>query len=130
MSSPLQRLIDLSLGTNFPYEGDFRVDGNVLGQFPPGTKVLSARRSATSAWTVTARLQLALPDPGASTQDVFLKSAPLARGAQMMRGEFHAMFAFYEVAPDFVPRPHSWGRYALDGELEAYFLLLEFVEFL
>lgn len=131
MSSPLQRLADLSFGTNSPYEGDFRVDDNVLGQFPPGTKVLSARRYATSAWTVTARLRLALPDGlEASKQlDLFLKSAPLARGAQMMRGEFHAMAAFYEVAPDFVPKPHAWGRYALDGELEAYFLLLEFVDF-
>lgn len=125
MSNPLQTLIDISSGTKFPYEGDFRVDDNVLAEFPPGTQVVMARRYATSAWTVTAHLHMELPD--GSEQEFLLKSAPLALGGQMMQGEFHAISEFYKFAPDFVPRPHSWGRYALE-DFEAYFLLLEYIE--
>lgn len=125
MSSPLQNLIDISFGANYPYEGDFRVDDNVLAKFPKGTKTLMARRYATSAWTVTAHLHLELPD--GSEEEYFLKSAPLAAGGQMMEGEFHATSEMYKWAPDFVPRPHSWGRYALQ-DFEAYFLLLEYIE--
>lgn len=126
MSSPLQNLIDISFGSNYSYEGDFRVDDNVLAHFPPGTKVLMARRYATSAWTVTAHLHLALPT--GSEEEYFLKSAPLALGGQMMQGEFHALAELYKWAPDFVPKPHSWGRYAHPPDLEAYFLLLEYID--
>ncbi|KAJ4405277.1 hypothetical protein N0V82_010349 [Gnomoniopsis sp. IMI 355080] len=125
MSNPLQSLIDVSFGGDFPYEGDFRVDKNVLAQFPEGTRILMASRYATSAWTVTARLHLEMPD--GTDEEYFLKSAPLALGGQMMQGEFHSISEFYKFAPDFVPKPHSWGRYALDG-FEAYFLLLEYIE--
>lgn len=125
MNNPLQGLIDISFGTNYSYEGDFRVDDNVLAKFPNGTRVVMARRYATSAWTVTAHLHLELPD--GSEQEYFLKSAPLERGCQMMQGEFHAISEFYKVAPDFVPKPHSWGKYALEDS-EAYFLLLEYIE--
>lgn len=125
MAIPLQTLIDRSFGTGFLHEGDFYVDKNVLAKFPEGTTVTMAHRYATSAWTVTARLHLRLPD---GREDVFLlKSAPLVLGGQMMEGEFYAMSEFYKFAPDFVPKPHSWGKYASE-DFEAYFLLLEYLE--
>lgn len=105
MSDSLQNLIDISFGTDCPYEGDFRVDDNVWGKFTNGTKMIMARRYATSAWTVTAHLHLALPD--GSEDDFFLKSAPSALGGQMLQHEFHAIAEFYKFAPDFVPKPHS-----------------------
>ena len=89
MSEALQALIDVSRGHNMPYDGDFRVDNNVLRSFPEGTKVITASRFGTSAWTVTARLHLLLPD--GTEQRYFLKSAPEAHGRTLMEGEFYAM---------------------------------------
>lgn len=123
--NPLQTLIDRSFGANFSYQGDFRVDENVLAKFPSGTKVVMANRYATSSWTVTARIHLEMPD--GSEEIYFLKSAPLALGGTMMQGEFHVMSEFHKFAPDFVPKPQSWGRYSF-RDFEAYFLILEYLD--
>lgn len=121
----LQSLIDNSRTEAPPYEGNFRVDNNVLKKFPQGTKVLSAHRFGTSAWTVTARLHLQLPEN--KEERYFLKSAPEGHGRTLMEGEFNAMSELYKWAPYLVPKPHSWGRYELD-EPEAYFFLSEYVD--
>ena len=42
--------------------GDFPLDQNVMANFPPGTKVLSAEKYGSSAWTVTARVSVELSD--------------------------------------------------------------------
>lgn len=123
--NPLQALIDRSFGTGFPYQGDFRVDENVLAKFPSGTTVIMANRYATSSWTVTARIHLEMPD--GSEEIYFLKSAPLALGGQMMQGEFHVMSEFHKFSPEFVPKPQSWGRYSSQN-FEAYFLILQYLD--
>ncbi|KAI1178950.1 Fructosamine kinase-domain-containing protein [Nemania sp. FL0916] len=125
MNAALQSLIDNSHGTSFSYPGDFRVDDNVLKEFPDETQILSANRFGTSAWTVTARLHLKLPD--GSEQRVFLKSAPGSHGHTLMEGEFHAMTELYNWDPDFVPKPLAFGQYAAD-EPEAYFFLAQYID--
>ena len=46
----------------------------------------------------------------------------------MCEGEFESLKAIYAVAPDFVPKPHAWGKYEkTDAEdRDTYFLLAEF----
>ena len=104
---------------------DFAVDENVLAKFPVGTKVLSASRFGTSAWTVTAKLHLRLPD--GVEERYFMKRAPDEHGRVLLEGEFHSMSELYKWAPDFVPKPHSFGKCASE-EPEAYFFLSQYVE--
>jgi fructosamine-3-kinase len=125
MSKALQALIDSSRGTDLSYDGDFRIDNNVLAKFPKGTKLVSANRYGTSAWTVTARFELKLPD--GSEEKYFLKSAPEEHGRILMEGEFNAMSELYKWAPDLVPKPHSWGHYELENP-KASFFLAQYIE--
>lgn len=125
MSSPVEPLVDRSRGILLPFAGDFRVDDNVIAKFPDGTKVISAKRFGTSAWTVTARLHLELPS--GSEEQYFLKSAPGDDGRTLMEGEFNAMSEIHKWGPDLVPKPHSWGKYAIE-DLEAYFFIAEFID--
>ncbi|KAI2467413.1 Fructosamine kinase-domain-containing protein [Annulohypoxylon bovei var. microspora] len=109
MDTTLQALIDYSQGASLPFTEEFRVDDNVLSKFPKNTKVLSARLVVFSEeW-------------------YFLKSAPENHGRRMMEGEFCAMSEIYKWAPDLVPKPHSWGKYATK-DLDAYFFLSEYVD--
>ncbi|KAI0913074.1 Fructosamine kinase-domain-containing protein [Ustulina deusta] len=124
MNTALQFLIDSSYGHSLPYPGDFRVDDNVLAQFPSETQILSAKRLQKSAWSVTAHLHLRLPD--GSEQRVLLKSAPGVHGQTMMEGEFKAMSEIYKWAQDLVPKPLAFGQYAA-MDPEAYFFLSEAV---
>ncbi|KAL1801223.1 hypothetical protein ACET3X_001565 [Alternaria dauci] len=125
MESSLQTLIGKSRADNPSYDGDFRVDDNVLEKFPKGAKVLSAHRFGASTWTVTARLHLLLPD--ATEERIFLKSAPEKHGRTLIEGEFNAMSELHKWAPCLVPKPHSWGRYKSE-EPEAYFFLSEYID--
>ncbi|KAI0803793.1 Fructosamine kinase-domain-containing protein [Xylaria sp. FL0064] len=125
MNAGLQSLIDSSHGDSFPYPGDFRVDDNVLAQFPAGTQILSANRLPKSEWSVAARLHLKVP--GGSEQQVFLKSAPGSHGRTQMEGEYNAMAEIYKWAPDLVPKPLAFGQYATTNP-EAYFFLSEYVK--
>ncbi|PTB37377.1 hypothetical protein M441DRAFT_40114 [Trichoderma asperellum CBS 433.97] len=125
MDRGLPSLIESSRAISQPYNGNFRVDDNVLAKFPDGTTVLSADSFGTSAWTVTARLHLKLPD--GSEERYFLKSAPEDHGRTLMEGEFNAMSEIYKWAPDLVPKPHSWGEYALKKP-EAYFFLSQYID--
>ena len=105
--------------------GDFPLDENVLANFPNGTKVLSASRSGTSAWTITARINVELPD-GVHTR-YFLKCAAEDRGRVMMEGEYNAMSELYKTMPSFVPKPISWGRYHV-GNPDTYYFLSDFID--
>ncbi|KAJ3580322.1 hypothetical protein NPX13_g233 [Xylaria arbuscula] len=107
------------------HPGDFHVDDNVLRQFPAKTQVLSSNRLFKSAWTVTARLHLRLPD-GLEKQ-VFLKSATENHGRTLMEGEFNAMGELYKWAPDLVPQPLAFGKYA-ESDSETYFFLSQYIE--
>ncbi|KAI1275371.1 Fructosamine kinase-domain-containing protein [Xylaria sp. FL0933] len=118
--------IDNPHGQTLPYAGDFRVDDNVLAQFPVGTQILSANRLPKSAWTITVRLHLKRPD--GSEKQVFLKSAPGSHGRTQMEGEYNAMSELYRWAPDLVPKPLAFGQYA-STDSEAYFFLSEYIDF-
>lgn len=84
-----------------------------------------ASRLGTSDWTETARLLLRLPD--GCEERYFLKSAPGDHGRVMMKGEYNAMTELYKWAPDLVPKPHSWGKYALPNP-EAYFFVAQYID--
>ena len=107
-----------------PLSRVFPLNENVLANFPKGTKVLSVNRSGTSAWTVTARISVELPDGGRA--QYFLKCAAECHGRVMMEGECHAMSELYKTMPNFVPKPISWGKYRV-GNPDIYYLLSGFV---
>lgn len=105
--------------------GDFPLDEHVLASFPKGTKVLSANRYGTSAWTSTARINVELPDGHHARY--FLKCAAGDRGRVMMEGEYNAMSELYKTMPNFVPKPISWGRYCV-GNPDTYYFLSDFID--
>lgn len=107
-----------------PNSGAVPVDVNVLSKFPGGTKILSVETLNSPAWTNTERLVLELVD--GTEQEYFLKSASKDHGRVMMEGEFNSMTHLYKWAPDFVPKPHSWGKYQKEDP-DTYFFLSEFL---
>ncbi|EXJ92440.1 hypothetical protein A1O3_00991 [Capronia epimyces CBS 606.96] len=107
--------------------GDFSVDENVTSMLPKGSKVLSAIKFGMSAWTITARLEVELPDQ--TPMQYFLKCATGEAGRTMMEGEFNSMSELYNTMPSFVPKPYGWGKYARgSAEPETYFFLAEFID--
>jgi hypothetical protein len=46
-------------------------------------------------------------------------------GRHMCEGEFESLKAIFAVSPNFVPKPHAWGKYYKENP-ETYFLLTEF----
>jgi protein-ribulosamine 3-kinase len=125
MSDAIHDLLKEGRTGNLIVEGGFPLDENVVAAFPPGSKILSATRYGTSAWTITARLKLQMPD---NTEDrFFLKVAAEEAGRKLMEGEFNAMSELYKWAPDFVPKPHSWGKYKV-GNPDTYFFLAQYVD--
>ncbi|KAH8820666.1 Fructosamine kinase-domain-containing protein [Xylogone sp. PMI_703] len=125
MSEVVHDLLDEPSDGTTSATGDFSLDYNVVEKFPKGARILSANRFGTSAWTVTARIAVALPD-GAEKQ-YFLKCATGEEGRVMMEGEFNAMSELYKTMPLFVPEPHSCGKYR-DGSPETYFFLSQYIE--
>ena len=105
--------------------GDFLMDKNVVASFPTGSKVLSANRYGISDWTITACIDVELPD--GTLVRYFLKCATEDRGRLMMEGEFTAMSELYKTMPDFVPKPLSWGKYRVSSP-DTYYFLEEFIE--
>ncbi|KAK7521948.1 kinase [Phyllosticta citriasiana] len=89
---------------------DFVVDANVVAAFPAGSRVKSAIRLAKSTWTTTARLRVEFPE--GFEREYFLKSDTDDAGHDLAKGEFHAISEIFNVVPDMVPRPLSWGKYA------------------
>ena len=106
-------------------EGDFPIDENVTILFPQGSKVISAYRFGSSAWTITARIRVQLPD-GSETK-YFIKCASEDYGRAMMEGEFNSMSELYKWQPDLVPKPLAWGKYRIE-EPETYFFLQQYID--
>lgn len=125
MSASVHLLLDQSRHEALVVSGDFPLDENIVAKFPEGTKILSANRYGTSAWTITARLNVQLPD--GSQQRFFLKCATEDGGRLMMEGEFNSISELYKVMPNMVPKPHSWGKYHV-GNPETYFFLSQFID--
>jgi protein-ribulosamine 3-kinase len=125
MSAAVHELLKRSQSDTLFAHGDFPVDVNVVAKFPEGTKVISANRWGTSAWTITARLEIELSD--VSHERYFLKCASGDRGRIMMEGEFNGMTELHKTMPNFVPKPHSWGKYQSENS-DTYFFLQEFID--
>ena len=105
--------------------GNFPLDENVLADLPQDSKVISANKFGTSAWTVTARITTVLKD-GRHVR-YFLKCAVGDRGRVMMQGEYNAMSELYKTMPNFVPRPISWGRFR-EYSTDTYYMLSDFID--
>ncbi|KAL9045349.1 MAG: hypothetical protein Q9214_001592 [Letrouitia sp. 1 TL-2023] len=125
MSEAIHNLLTDQQPSAISDSGDFPLDENFLTKFPSGTKVLNAARFGTSAWTITARITVELPD-GAHAR-YFLKCAAEDRGRVMMEGEYNAMSELHRTMPNFVPKPVSWGKYRL-GNPDTYYFLLDFID--
>ncbi|KAI4209635.1 MAG: hypothetical protein LQ351_007435 [Letrouitia transgressa] len=125
MSEAIHNLLNDQQPGALSDSGDFPLDESFLTNFPNGTKVLDASKFGTSAWTVTARITVELPD-GAHAH-YFLKCAAEERGLVMMEGEYNAMSELHRTMPNFVPKPVSWGKYRV-GNPETYYLLSDFID--
>ncbi|KAK4889129.1 hypothetical protein LTR27_012032 [Elasticomyces elasticus] len=125
MSGAVHHLLDDDCSLQSHIEGDFPIDYSIFAALPQGTKILSAQRYGTSAWTVTARIEVQLPN--GSEAKYFLKCAPGHSGRAMMEGEFNAMSELYKWAPDLVPKPYAWGRYKAANP-ETHFFLQQYIE--
>ena len=97
----------------------------MITHFPDGTKVLSADRYGSSAWTVTVRISTELPD--GTPKRYFLKCATEDGGRAMMEGEYWAMTELYKTMPSLVPKPLARGKLQSESP-ETYFFLCDFVD--
>ena len=88
--------------------------------FPPGSKLLSAKTHGASFWTRTARVTVELAD--GSPQIFFLK---IGKDRSMLQSEFEGVTALHSVVPELVPRPIAWGEYK--SMPSTYFYLADFV---
>jgi fructosamine-3-kinase len=125
MSATIQTLLNRSNPEALVVEGDFPLDRSVVAVFPEGTKFLSAVRYGTSAWTITARLSIELPD--GSKKQYFIKCASEEHGRIMMEGEFNGMSELHKTMPNLVPKPYSWGKYLVENP-DTYFFVQEFID--
>ncbi|CAG5156878.1 uncharacterized protein ALTATR162_LOCUS4671 [Alternaria atra] len=76
---------------------------------PDGTPILSSNRRGSSEWTVTARLEILLAD--GVVKKFFLKITTEESGRIMMEGEYNSTKSLDEISPDFVHKPHTWGKF-------------------
>jgi protein-ribulosamine 3-kinase len=106
-------------------QGDFPIDQSVAAALPEGSEVMSAHSYGTSAWTATARIKVRLSD-GSETK-FFLKCATGDAGEVLLKGEYNSMSELYKWMPDFVPKPHAWGKCSI-GEPTTYFFLQQFID--
>lgn len=125
MSEAVHDLLNGPRPNALSISGDFPLDENVVAGLPNGTKVISANKFGTSAWTITARINVKLPD--GTPVRYFLKCAAEDSGRVMMEGEYNAMSELYKTMPNFVPKPVSWGKYRV-GNLDTYFFLSHFID--
>lgn len=105
--------------------GDFPLDQNVINHFPSGSNVVSAEKYGSSAWTVTARVDVELFDR--TRRRYFLKCATEEAGRNMMEGEFASMTELYKTMPSFVPKPIAWGQYQFKYP-PTFFFLCDFID--
>ena len=123
--SEVQSLLEGPRSEALPIEGDFPIDENVAAEFPPGTRILSANRAGTSAWTLTARVNVELPD--GTPERYFLKCSSGSYGRLMMEGEFNAMSEIHKTMPEISPKPYTWGKFK-NEEPETYFVLFDYID--
>lgn len=107
------------------------LDPAVQACLPPDSTIIGAASHGASHWTRTARIDVKLPE-GAEGGDedneksFFLKIAEGENGKGMLRGECESMKAIYELSPEFVPEPLTWGTFENDDN--THFMLSAFRE--
>ncbi|KAL8798071.1 MAG: hypothetical protein Q9182_006982 [Xanthomendoza sp. 2 TL-2023] len=101
--------------------GDFPLDQIVINR----THIHSSDRYGASAWTVTARITTT--DADGEPKFYFLKCAEDDQGMAMLEGEFNSMCELYQTAPNFVPRPYTWGKLNVSNP-DTYYFLCDFIE--
>ncbi|KAJ5657797.1 Fructosamine/Ketosamine-3-kinase [Penicillium longicatenatum] len=102
-------------------EGDFPLDQAVIDR----TRVHSCERYGPSAWTVTAKIITTLSN--GAPKIYFLKCAKDDKGRVMLEGEFHSMRELYNANPNFIPKPHAWGKFNISNP-DTYYFLCDFIE--
>lgn len=93
-------------------------------EFPPGSRVISARPHGASFWTRTARIDLELSDK--SHHSLFMKVATDDTGLGMLKGEYYGVSALHKIISNGIPRPVAWGTYKSDHN--THFYLCDFVD--
>ncbi|KAL8765846.1 MAG: hypothetical protein Q9209_007205 [Squamulea sp. 1 TL-2023] len=125
--------------------GKFALDKGVVEVLPPGSQIIEASSFGTSAWTRTARIAIKVPN--GSFEQYFLKvqlclvtktdtkklnadngmQCATEGGEIMMKGECVSMTELHKLAPSFVPRPQTWGKFHLASPV-THFFLCEFID--
>ncbi|KAI1865263.1 hypothetical protein JX265_008310 [Neoarthrinium moseri] len=106
-------------------DGTFPMDQAVIEALPCVFTSVSIDPFGISAWTDTGRL-VAEQDDGCK-RHFFLKVAYGEHGGVMLRGEFESAKEIYKVAPGFIPKPYSYGRYKSAHPI-TYFYMSEFID--
>jgi fructosamine-3-kinase len=64
--------------------------------------------------------------PDGTAKQFFLKTSSGSGGRAIVEGEYHAMTALYNTAPDFAPKPYTWGTFR-QGAPETHFFICDFI---
>lgn len=91
--------------------------------FPPDSKLLSAKTHGASFWAKPTKITLEVAD--GSTKALFLKIAFDDLGRSMLHSEYEGVRALHRVVPELLPRPIAWGAYK--SMSSTYFYLADFV---
>ncbi|MCJ1232159.1 hypothetical protein MMC14_000108 [Varicellaria rhodocarpa] len=112
--------------TSVDYEisGNFPLDDAVFEILPSGTRVISANSYGSSAWSITARVNV--ENSEGSTTNYFLKCVMEESGSAQLKGEYYAMVELWKTVPSLVPKAIGYGKFKVESPT-TYFLLIEFV---
>ncbi|KAF9773962.1 hypothetical protein IL306_008099 [Fusarium sp. DS 682] len=86
---------------------------------PEGSEVLWVATYGASAWAISSKVDVKLPD--GQEQSYFSKVYTAAIADQIARGEYESTKALYQVIPNNVPKPLGWGPCA-DNAKRAFFI--------
>lgn len=125
MSETVHGLLECPQPESVSVPGDFPLDKNVIAELPTGSKVVSANRSGTSAWTITGQVVVETSD--GTTARYFVKCATEDSGRLMMEGEFNAMTELFKTMPNMVPKPYAFGKCSIEAP-PTYFFLSQFID--
>ena len=86
--------------------------------------MISSKRHGTSFWAHTGKIATTSCD--GRVANFFIKILSGETSKEMVHSEFESMKAIYALAPDFAPKPITWGTY--ESTPDAHFFLCEFRE--
>ncbi|KAF5010442.1 hypothetical protein FDECE_3411 [Fusarium decemcellulare] len=92
--------------------GGTEIDANILKALPEGAQVQWVATYGASAWAVSSKVDVKLPDD--REQSYFSKVYTAGIADAIARGEYEAAKALYDIIPNNVPKPLGWGPCAND----------------